>query len=68
MPRAMISFWISVASLRGFFGQAMAGGGALLLTGDPGVGKTALLKALADATSAAGTMVQRVAEAAGSSV
>ena len=47
--------------LRGFFGQAVVSGGALLLTGDPGVGKTALLNALADAASAAGTMVLRVA-------
>ena len=38
----------------------MAGGGALVLTGDPGVGKTALLKALADSASAAGTMVLRM--------
>ena len=47
--------------LRGFFGQAVVSGGALVLTGDPGVGKTALLNALADAASAAGTMVLRVA-------
>ncbi|HUB22573.1 MAG TPA: AAA family ATPase [Streptosporangiaceae bacterium] len=46
--------------LGGFFGQAVAGGGALVLTGDPGVGKTALLKALADSASAAGTMVLRM--------
>ena len=47
--------------LRGFFGQALVSGGALLLTGDPGVGKTALLDALADGVAAAGTMVLRVA-------
>ena len=49
--------------LRGFFGQAAVSGGALLLTGDPGVGKTALLNALADAAAAAGTTVLRVAGA-----
>ena len=49
--------------LRGFFGQALVSGGALLLTGDPGVGKTALLDALADGAAAAGTMVLRVAGA-----
>jgi DNA-binding CsgD family transcriptional regulator len=47
--------------LQGFFGQAAVSGGALLLTGDPGVGKTALLNALADAAAAAGTTVLRVA-------
>ena len=47
--------------LEGFFRQAGVSGGALLLTGDPGVGKTALVNALADSASAAGTMVLRVA-------
>jgi predicted ATPase len=47
--------------LRGFCGRAVVSGGALVLTGDPGVGKTALLDALADAVSAAGTTVLRVA-------
>jgi predicted ATPase len=47
--------------VRDFFRQAAVSGGALILTGDPGVGKTALLNALADAVSAAGTMVLRVA-------
>jgi len=47
--------------LEGFFRQAAVSGGALLLTGDPGVGKTALVDALADAASAAGTTVLRVA-------
>jgi DNA-binding CsgD family transcriptional regulator len=47
--------------LRGFYGQAAVSGGALVLTGDPGVGKTALLNALADAAAAAGTTVLRVA-------
>jgi AAA ATPase-like protein len=46
--------------LQEFFRQAAVGGGALFLSGDPGVGKTALLSALADSASAAGTMVLRV--------
>jgi hypothetical protein len=47
--------------LQGFFGRAAVSGGALLLTGDPGVGKTALLNALAGAAAAAGTTVLRAA-------
>jgi predicted ATP-dependent serine protease len=35
----------------------------VLLSGDPGVGKTALLNGLADSVSAAGTTVLRVAGA-----
>jgi hypothetical protein len=49
--------------LREFFRQAAVGGGALFLSGDPGVGKTALLNVLADSASASGTMVLRVAGA-----
>ena len=41
--------------LREFVRQATAGGGALFLSGDPGVGKTALLNVLADYAAAAGT-------------
>ena len=47
--------------LEGFFRQAAVSGGALLLSGDPGVGRTALLNVLADSASASGTMVLRVA-------
>ena len=47
--------------LAGFFRQAVVSGGTLLLSGDPGVGKTALLNAVADAASATGAMVLRVA-------
>ena len=43
-----------------FFRQAAAGGGALVLSGDPGMGKTALLNALAESAAAAGTVVLRV--------
>ena len=43
-----------------FFRQAAPGGGALVLSGDPGMGKTALLNALAESAAAAGTVVLRV--------
>src|SRR6266536_647940 len=46
--------------LREFVRQAAAGGGALVLSGDPGMGKTALLNALAESAAAAGTVVLRV--------
>ena len=52
-----------LAFLQGFFAEAAVSGGALLLSGDPGVGKTALLNGLADSASAAGTTVLRVAGA-----
>lgn len=44
-----------------FLEQAATEGGALLLTGDPGVGKTMLLDAAAAAAGAAGTRVLCVA-------
>jgi DNA replication protein DnaC len=43
-----------------FLGAANRGG-ALLLSGEPGVGKTVLLDAVPDAASAAGTRVLRAA-------
>ena len=49
--------------LERFFRQAAVSGGALLLSGEPGVGKTALLDALGDRASGSGTMVLRVAGA-----
>jgi transcriptional regulator of acetoin/glycerol metabolism len=52
-----------LAFLRGFFQEAAVSSGAVLLSGEPGVGKTALLNALADSASAAGTTVLRVAGA-----
>jgi predicted ATPase len=46
--------------LEEFFRQAAVSGGGLFLSGDPGVGKTALLNVLADSASASGTMILRV--------
>jgi hypothetical protein len=47
------------ALVRAFLDRAARDGDALLLSGDPGVGKTVLLDAVADAASVAGTRVLR---------
>ena len=59
-PGALVGRDRESAFLREFFRQARVSGGALSLSGDPGVGKTALLNVLADYASASGTMVLRV--------
>jgi DNA-binding CsgD family transcriptional regulator len=48
-----------LALIDGFLAQAAAEGSALVLTGEPGAGKTALLQAAADRARAAGTRVVR---------
>ncbi len=48
-----------LAALRAFLDSARNDGAALLLTGDPGVGKTALLDAAVDTSRAAGMRVIR---------
>ena len=48
-----------LAAIHSFLDRAAAGGDALLIFGDPGAGKTALLNAAADAAVAAGTSVLR---------
>jgi DNA-binding CsgD family transcriptional regulator len=50
-----------VDRLRAFLATARTDGGALLVTGEPGVGKTALLNATSEAASAAGTRILRAA-------
>jgi len=47
--------------VRTFLATARTDGGALLVTGEPGVGKTVLLDAASEAASAAGTRVLRAA-------
>jgi predicted ATP-dependent serine protease len=49
--------------IRSFLAAAATRGGALLLAGEPGVGKTALLGAAASVATAAGTRVVRAAGA-----
>ena len=49
--------------VRTFLATARTDGGALLVTGEPGVGKTVLLDAASEAASAAGTRVLRAAGA-----
>jgi DNA-binding CsgD family transcriptional regulator len=48
-----------LARLRAFLDEAAVRGGTLLLSGDPGVGKTALLDAAGDVATAAGSAVLR---------
>ncbi|WP_121715578.1 LuxR family transcriptional regulator [Streptomyces sp. E5N91] len=48
-------------SIHSFFGDSMARGAALLLTGEPGVGKSALLDAVAAAAAGRGICVLRAA-------
>jgi DNA-binding CsgD family transcriptional regulator len=62
-PGALTGRVRELGFLHGFIRQAAVNGGALLLSGDPGVGKTVLLGALADSASATGTMVVRTAGA-----
>ncbi len=47
--------------IREFLAAARTGGGALLVTGEPGVGKTVLLNAASEAATAAGTRILRAA-------
>ncbi len=52
-----------LALISAFSGRARTCGEALLLSGEPGAGKTALLDAAADAAAEAGTLVLRAAGA-----
>ena len=64
---ADVSVWTSrligrdreLAALGSFLGDAVAGGATLLLTGEPGVGKSALLVAAADMATTDGVRVVR---------
>ena len=63
LPGALVGRDGELGFLQEFFRQTAVSGGALFLSGDPGVGKTALVNVLADSSSASGTMVVRVAGA-----
>lgn len=60
LPEGLIGRDRELGFLQQLFRPAATGGGALVLSGDFGVGKTALLNAMAESASAAGTMVLRV--------
>jgi DNA-binding CsgD family transcriptional regulator len=59
LPEPLVGRDRELGLLRDFFQQAAVSGGSLVLSGEPGVGKTALSNALADALSTAGTLVLR---------
>jgi DNA-binding CsgD family transcriptional regulator len=59
--RQLVGRDLEMDRIRGFLGAARTDGRALLVTGEPGVGKTDLLQAAAEAASAEGTRVVRAA-------
>ncbi|MEV7811424.1 AAA family ATPase [Streptomyces flaveolus] len=59
-PETLVGRLPEADSLRQFVHRARTDGGALLVSGDPGVGKTALLDATAEAARSSGTTVLRV--------
>jgi ABC-type uncharacterized transport system ATPase component len=56
LPGALVGRDPELGFLQDFFQQTAVSGGALFLSGDPGVGKTALVNVLAGSTSASGTL------------
>jgi DNA-binding CsgD family transcriptional regulator len=61
LTKALVGRSRDLALIGAFLDRGGTGGEALLLSGEPGVGKTALLNAAADAASEAGTWVLRAA-------
>jgi MoxR-like ATPase len=53
---------MAVERIRAFLATARTAGGALLVTGEPGVGKTELLDGASEAASAANTRTLRAAD------
>ena len=60
-PEALTGRARELGFLRGFARETAVSGGALILSGDPGMGKTALLDALGDSALVSGMTVLRVA-------
>jgi hypothetical protein len=60
-PSGLVGRERDLEVVRSFVGQASVSGGALMIEGDPGVGKTALLDAVATEAEATGAKVVRVA-------
>ena len=60
-PEALTGRARELGFLQGFARETAVSGGALILSGDPGMGKTALLGALADSALTSGMTVLRVA-------
>ena len=60
LARALFGRGDDLAVIDSFLDQAATGGGALLLSGEPGVGKTVLLNAAARTAAAKGMRVLRV--------
>ncbi|WP_448639327.1 AAA family ATPase [Geodermatophilus sp. URMC 63] len=58
---ALVGRSAELAALSSFLRRMSAGGAALVLTGEPGVGKSALLEAVAREAAASGTTVLRAA-------
>ena len=56
-PNRLIGRDRELATLASFLGEAVVGGATLLLTGEPGVGKTALLAAAAEMATTDGVRV-----------
>ena len=58
-PEALTGRARELGFLQGFARETAVSGGALMLSGDPGMGKTALLGALADSALSSGMTVLR---------
>jgi hypothetical protein len=60
-PSGLVGRGRDLAVVRSFVGQASVAGAGLVIEGDPGVGRTALLDAVATEAEAAGARVVRAA-------
>jgi len=60
-PKTLVGRQVDVELIRSFVVRAAAEGGAILVSGEPGVGKSVLLDAAAEAAAAAGIRILRAA-------